>query len=433
MKLSKIFPLLYLAFLAPSIVFAAKVPLKYDNAVYEDAIYSVLLQQNGSEERLPMVSLGQSNSLLLRFDELRSENDYYQYRFIHCSQNWEPSDLQALDYIEGNFYENLETFSFSQNTYFQYTHYQILFPPRTMKPKLSGNYLLVVYRNFDESDIILSRKFVVIDEKVVVEGSISQSSQVEFRFTKQEVDFVVKYENVEIPNPLLDVHAVILQNVNWNTAIYNLKPRFLNRGVMDFNYDKENNFWGVNEFRFFDLRSLRNASPGVRSKYFDEMKRPVAELFLQRSRKGQTYLFDRDFNGKMVLENNDGSGRDPNISSDYVKVEFHYKSHYGELEKPIYVFGELTDWKIKEEFQLQYDKSSDKYYCEALLKQGYYSYWYVTPEEDKPMFPNLADTEGSHFQTENDYHVLIYHKNQFLKYDELIGVARFSSAGAQKR
>ena len=117
MKLSKIFPLLYWAFFIPNLALGAKVPLKYDNAVYEDAIYSVLLQQNGSEERLPMVSLGQSNSLLLRFDELRSENDYYQYRFIHCSQNWEPSDLQALDYIEGNFYENLETFSFSQNTF----------------------------------------------------------------------------------------------------------------------------------------------------------------------------------------------------------------------------------------------------------------------------------------------------------------------------
>src|SRR5690606_27945705 len=114
------------------------------------SIHSVITQQTNSEERLPLVGLNSLGGLTLRFDELRSENDYYQYKFIHCSSNWTKSPVQVFDYITGNQFDNIEEFSFSQNTYFQYTHYSLTFPNKNMTPKLSGNYLLVVYRNFDE-------------------------------------------------------------------------------------------------------------------------------------------------------------------------------------------------------------------------------------------------------------------------------------------
>jgi len=421
-------------FLAPlSQLNAAKVPLEYKNKIYEESIHSVITQQTNSEERLPLVKLNSHGGLTLRFDELRPENDYYQYKFIHCSANWTKSPIQVFDYISGNQFDNIEEFSFSQNTYFQYTHYSLVFPNKNMTPKLSGNYLLVIYRNFDEEDIILSQRFMVIDDVFVIEGYVDRSSKIENRFKSQEVDFTVKYENYEIPNPMIDVNAVILQNVNWNTAIYGLKPRFINRGVFNYNYDGENNFWGGNEFRFFDIRSMRNMSQGVKRKYFDEYNRPTAELFREKSRAGQTYLQYIDYNGKMVLDNRDGGTRNANLSSDYVKVEFYYTNPSGELDRPIYIFGELSGWELKDDFRMVYDKTKGGYYCEALLKQGYYSYWYVTPDEKDPTKPDLSLTEGNHFQTENDYHILMYHKNQFLHYDELLGSARLSSAGDQKR
>lgn len=414
-------------------IHAAKVPIRYTNHVYEEAIQSVILQQKGSEERLPVIGLNQTGGLTLRFDELRPDNDFYQYRFIHCSSQWTPSPLQVFDYIDGNQFANIENISFSQNTYLQYTHYSLDFPTKEMRPKLSGNYLLVVYRNFDEEDIILTRRFMVLNEVMLIEGYVDRSSDVPFRFQKQEVDFTVSFENYEIPNPMLDVNAVILQNVNWNTAVYGLKPRFINRGVFNFNYDKENNFWAGNEFRFFDIRSLRTMSPGVSKKFFDEYNRPVAQLFREKTRVGEPYLQYLDYNGKMVFDNRDGGQRNANQSSDYVKVEFFYINPGGELKEPLYIFGELSNWELKEEFKMHYDKSRNAYYGEAMLKQGYYSYWYVTPDAKDASKPDLGLTEGNHFQTENDYHILIYHKNQFLQYDELLGVSRLSSAGNQSR
>jgi hypothetical protein len=420
-------------FLLNTNIFGAKLPIEYKNKIYEEAIHTVILQQNGSEERFAVVGLGKTGQLFLRFDELRPENDYYQYKYIHCTYDWKPSGLQFFDFIEGSPFGNVEDFEFSQNTYFRYTHYRLSFPQRDMLPKISGNYLLVVYRNFDEDDIILTQRFMVVNEVFKIEGYVDRSNQVQYRFQKQEIDFKVQTDNYEIPNPMMDINAVILQNVNWNTAIMGLKPRFINRGVFDFNYDKENNFWGGNEFRMFDIRSLRTMSPGVERKFFDEENRPVARLFKERSRATEPYLQYLDYNGKMVLDNRDGGGRDPNVSSDYVKVEFKYINPGGELPQPIYIYGELSNWELNDDFRMFYDPKTNAYYCDALLKQGYYSYWYVIPDKEDETKPDLRLTEGNHFQTENDYHVMIYHRNQFLRYDELLGTARLSSAGQQKR
>lgn len=414
-------------------VFAEFVPLEYKNKVYEEAIHTVILQQNGSEERLPVVKLGRTEGLLLRFDELRPDNDYYQYKFIHCSSDWKPSPLQTFDFIEGEPFKNIDDFDFSQNTYFDYTFYSLTFPHRDMMPKLSGNYLLVVYRNFDEDDIVLSQRFMVIDEVFSIEGFIDRSNVVEHRLKKQQVNFTVNADNYEIPNPMLDINAVILQNANWNTALFNIKPRFINRGMLRFNYDKETDFWGGNEFRFFDIRSLRTMSQGVERKYFDEFNRPVAKLFKEKTRLGQTYLEYLDYNGKMVLDNRDGAGRNPNISSDYVMVKFTFNNPSGELPMPVYIFGELSNWELNDDYRMVYDPKTYSYHCSVLLKQGYYSYWYVTPSDSDPSKPDLSYTEGNHFQTENDYHILIYHKNQFQRYDELLASTRLSSAGPQKR
>jgi hypothetical protein len=406
---------------------AAIVPMVYDNKVYEEDIRTVILTQKGTHERLAVMSLNTQNRLHLRFDQMQSENEYFQYTFVHCSSDWKPSNLQPFDYLEGDLFQQIEDFDFSRNTFVLYTNYQVVFPNENMYPKISGNYILKVFRNFDQDDIVLTRRFMVVDDKFKIDGKVSVASKVDWRFKKHEVDFVVSYENFEIPNPLMDVNAVILQNVNWSNAIMNLKPRFLNRGELNFNYDAENTFWAGNEFRFFDIRSLRAVSPGVRRKY-NEGKQSVADLYVETSRAGQPYLEYRDFNGKMVVENKDGAGFS-DVDADYVKMIFEYRSPSGILDNPIYVFGELSDWQIKDEFELKFDKITNNYRLEILLKQGYYDYWYVNPNEQG--MPDLTLTEGNHFNTENDYHVLIYHRNQFLRYDELLGVSRFSSAGRQ--
>jgi len=54
-----------------------------------------------------------------------------------------------------------------------------------------------------------------------------------------------------------------------------------------------------------------------------------------------------------------------------------------------------------------------------LLKQGWYNYEFVSIT-GKDSNGEASVFEGSHYETENDYHVLVYYRNPRERYDRLI-------------
>jgi hypothetical protein len=91
----------------------------------------------------------------------------------------------------------------------------------------------------------------------------------------------------------------------------------------------------------------------------------------------------------------------------------------------VYIYGELTDWQLKEKFKMKYFEEYDMYGASVLLKQSYYNYHFVLKDKDGNI--DYTFTEGNHQETENDYTVLVYHKNVFYGYDELIGATTRNS------
>jgi len=59
-----------------------------------------------------------------------------------------------------------------------------------------------------------------------------------------------------------------------------------------------------------------------------------------------------------------------------------------------------------------------------LLKQGFYNYKYVLKNAEGVHLNRLS---GSHAQTENDYHILVYYRENGALYDALIGVGKTNS------
>lgn len=393
----------------------AYLPISYTNTSYEDNIKSVILSQNNSYERFPAIDLNSNQQLNLVFDDLMPENDNYQFTFIHCSSDWKPSNLRKNEYLTGSFFENINEYSFSKATFQVYTHYSIVFPSTEMKPSISGNYILLVFRNFDEADIVLTRRFMVVDDKFIITPSPKIASNAESRFNAQEIDFTVDLKDNRIPNPTMDIKATIMQNLRWDNAIFDLKPRFINGKILDYNYESGNLFLAGNEFRYFDIRSLRFLSFNVRRKYMEENLKNVV-LYNDALRYNLPYVLMIDFNGKVVVDNRDNGVRG-DIESDYAKVHFNFISD--KLEEDVYVFGEFTDWQMKEEYKMVYNEKFKQYELSTMMKQAYYNYYIVS--KDKNGKVDLSKTEGNFSNTENDYHIMIYHKNQFMQYDELLG------------
>lgn len=394
----------------------------YDNTCFDDKIATVILQKNiDIYDPVPIINLGSTESLKLSFDMLDPQNEFLNYSVIHCDRNWTPSDLQPMDYVNGNTMGEITDFKFSTNTYQTYTHYSLNFPTDEMAITKSGNYILKVFRNFDEEDILLTRRFMVVDIQTKISTSIRSATVPEFRFSHQEVDFSVNYLGFDIPNPFLDVHVTILQNNSWNNAIKNLKPQFVNNNELSFNYENENLLPGTNEFRFFDIRSLRFFSNNVIKKYIDSVQNVV--LRPEESKAYLNYVRWIDYNGKRDIFNSDGMNLVED--GDYALVHFNFKSNNLQDMGDVFVYGELTDWQLKDKFKMTYSSELNMYTCPVLLKQSYYNYHFVL--RDKQGNIDYTFTEGNHQETENDYTILVYHKNVFYGYDEIIGLASRNS------
>lgn len=399
----------------------------YDNTCYDDKVATVILQKNiGIYDPLPVLNLGSSESLKLSFDMLDPQNEFLNYSIIHCNRNWMPSDLQPMDYVNGNTMGEITDYKFSTNTYQTYTHYSLNFPTEEMALTKSGNYILKVFRNFDEEDILLTRRFMVVDIQTKISSTIKSATVPEFRFSHQEVDFSINYLGFDIPNPFLDVNVTIIQNNSWNNAITNLKPQFVNNNELSFNYENENLFPGTNEFRFFDIRSLRFFSNNVIKKYIDSVQNVV--LRPEDSKAYLNYVRWIDYNGKRDIFNSDGMNLVED--GDYALVHFNFKSNNLEDMGEIFVYGELSDWQLKDEFKMTYSPELNIYTCTVLLKQSYYNYHFILRDKDGKI--DYSFTEGNHQETENDYTILVYHKNVFYGYDEIIGLGSRNSNTLKK-
>ena len=399
----------------------------YDNTCYDDKVATVILQKNiGIYDPLPVLNLGSTESLKLSFDMLDPQNEFLNYSIIHCNRIWMPSDLQPMDYVNGNTMGEITDYKFSTNTYQTYTHYSLNFPTEEMTITKSGNYILKVFRNFDEEDILLTRRFMVVDIQTKISSTIKSATVPEFRFSHQEVDFSVNYLGFDIPNPFLDVNVTILQNNSWNNAITNLKPQFVNNNELSFNYENENLFPGTNEFRFFDIRSLRFFSNNVIKKYIDSVQNVV--LRPEESKAYLNYVRWIDYNGKRDIFNSDGMNLVED--GDYALVHFNFKSNNLEDMGEIFVYGELTDWQLKDEFKMTFSPELNMYTCPVLLKQSYYNYHFILRGKDGKI--DYSFTEGNHQETENDYTILVYHKNVFYGYDEIIGLGSRNSNTLKK-
>jgi len=158
---------------------------------------------------------------------------------------------------------------------------------------------------------------------------------------------------------------------------------------------------------------------GIGVLHVDPRAAPVSTVLLQPevSRSGTAYNQYVDANGQRVFESREyGNGA---TNGDYADVTFQLKAAQP-APGPVYVFGALTDWQLKDEFRLSYDEAKQLYTGHALLKQGYYNYDFAVAGA-RGTAPNETYFEGTHYETENQYDLLVYYRPPGTRADLLIG------------
>ncbi len=396
--------------------------LKYIDKIYDENIKTAMLFRGDEISTNPLypatIPFFQVIPLILIFDEIFTEDaDYYKAKIIHCDMNWLPTKLSELQYLYEYNEFNIDDFEFSIATKIPYTHFTFPVP----KVKLPGNYLLVIYHENDKEDIIISKRFIVYDQKVKIMGNVGLSSGVVQRKLNQQIEFVIDYSKYPISNPYLDIHVVIKQNNRWDNIIYDLKPTAIKEDISQLQYrhfNFENNFKAGNEFRSFDIRSIHYGGRNVEKTNISETQID-AYLYFNKSRSTEPYTYIVDMNGGFVIENSEG--RDNFLESDYINVHFILDLKEN-INEDIFIGGKFTDWRFEESNKMKYVSASGIYICNLLLKQGLYDYIYYLPDNQE----NPTLLEGNHFQTRNDYEIIVYYKDQMLNTDIIIGYIKLN-------
>lgn len=380
---------------------------------------SILFHPVGEPLDFPAIELGSNAKLTFSFDDMAWEWNNYGYKIFHCTKNWEKSDLLIAQYLDG-FEENyLNTYNISVGTFVPYTHYNVTIPNEQCSPKISGNYVLEVFENNNPEEVIIRRRFIVYENLVIPSVQISRAVDLKQFSSGQQVNAKVSLAGYPVQDYFQDLDLSILQNRRWDNARNELKPAFVNDGTLEYNFFGEQLFEGGSEFHSFDTKRLNQPGMGVKTAVLDTCWQVFLEE--QKNRSISVYRFQNDINGRFLIQRADVGN--PDLAGDYHWVEFYLESR--ELEVPVYVFGQLTNWKLKPEFQLSYDPARGAYSGEVLLKQGYYNYVFAHPSEGGV---STELTEGNHWQTANDYTLIMYNRGMGLRYDRIIGYLKPNSA-----
>ena len=381
-------------------------------------IKTVILKPASTNSYNPFIRLGEK--IILSFDDLNADEYDYSYKIEHCDMNWELSNLMESEFIDGYTEERIRDYENSFNTLQPYTHYKVVLPNENTRLKISGNYIISILD--ENSDIVFKRKFVVYKPKVSVGVAIFKSRDISYLNTKQAVEFTINHPNLFINNPSKEIFPVIFQNGNWQTVIKGLKPQFYRGTQLLYKYNKETSFWAGNEFLYFDSKSIRNSTLNIAKV---ELGRELyhSYLYTNEERIDEPYTLFEDINGNFIVRTLNGINQD--LDADYSWVHFSLESIENLDGKDIYVHGKFNNWKLNELNKLKYNTQSGYYEATILLKQGFYNYQYVT-KNNEGIISNY-DIDGSHFQTENDYTVLVYYKKFGKRYTEVIGIGSGSS------
>ncbi|MGB7395936.1 MAG: type IX secretion system plug protein domain-containing protein [Pricia sp.] len=370
-----------------------------------------------TEDQFPVVMMGEP--INLTFDDiLANEQDYY-YKIVYCDYDWTPSQLLKSQYLDGVDNQRIIDYRNSYNTLQPYSNYRLTIPNENLSLKVSGNYVLEIYN--DSYELQFSRRFIVYTDAVQVAATVKRSRDFEFLNEKQVVQFSINQGNFQLINPKKEVKVAIIQNHQWETALYNIPPQYVLGSEIIYKYDEKTGFFGGNEYLNFDTSDLR--APTAQISHIEVTDLYEHILFTDGYRFDQPYTYYPDINGDFVVRTLQGDN--DSREAEYTRVRFSlpFEELLGLDE--VYVFGKFNNYALTEENKLMYNEDTGTMDGNILLKQGFYNYKYVIKRDDGIV--DLNTVCGNFHFTENNYLILVYYRDFGDLYDGIIGIGTANS------
>lgn len=387
------------------------------NRILNPDIASLQVVAGNNWLSMPVIGLGEGVPVNIAFDDLTHEYRRYAYKVEHCNADWSTSgDLFVSDYIDGFNADNvIEHVEQSINTNVLYTHYRFQIPNERCKLKMSGNYRVTIYDANDDDKAVAECCFMVVEPRMGIKLSVDANTDKGINSRWQQVAMEVKYGGgLSVTDVQRQIYTVVMQNGRWDNAVVNAKPQFVMGDGLRWSHNAQLVFEAGNEYRKFEMLDVRHANMGVEKIDWDG---EAYHAYLWPDEPRGSYVFDEDANGAFYIRN--GDNRENSSTSEYVHVHFTLRSP--RLEGDVFVNGVWTNDQLAAPYKMQFDEGAQCYRLSLLLKQGYYSYQYVWQQPNGQIA--TVPSEGSFYQTENRYQVLVYYRKMGERADRLVGFA----------
>ena len=346
----------------------------------------------------------------IEWDEMSHDYKRYRYHIDHCDWDWNVTDgIFESDYLEGLNDQLVEDFEKSFNTTQIYTHYKLRFPNKELRLRLSGNYRVLIYEEDEEDSPVLEARFCIYEREAGIIAQLSSNTDVDFNDRHHQMTLSIGYGSLAVIDPEQELKVVVMQNRRWDSRVEGLVPNVRKPNGIEFTHNRNLIFPAGNEYHRFEILDVHRTATGVdRIDWFE----PYYHATLFPAVIDHSYSYTEDQNGVYVVRSSDNY--DDWTTAEYVVVHFFLESP--RLEGgDVYVSGWWAGQTFNPDCKMEYDEARECYHAAILLKQGYYSYEFI--QKDGLM----QRTMGSFYETENEYEVLVYFRQQGARYDRLSG------------
>lgn len=346
----------------------------------------------------------------IEWDEMSHDYKRYRYHIDHCDWDWNVTDgIFESDYLEGLNDQLVEDFEKSFNTTQIYTHYRLRVPSKEIRLRLSGNYRVLIYEEDEEDTPVLEARFCIYEREAGIIAQLSSNTDIDFNDRHQQMTLSIGYGSLAVVDPEQELKVVVMQNRRWDSRVEGLVPNIRKPNGIEFTHNRNLIFPAGNEYHRFEILDVHRTATGVdRIDWFE----PYYHATLFPAVIDHSYSYTEDQNGVYVVRSSDNY--DDWTTAEYVVVHFFLESP--RLEGgDVYVSGWWAGQTFNPDCKMEYDEARECYHAAILLKQGYYSYEFI--QKDGLM----QRTMGSFYETENEYEVLVYFRQQGARYDRLSG------------
>ncbi len=362
-----------------------------------------------------VLSLEDMTPLQISFDEMSHDVHFYTYavEMLH-------SDLLSGEYLQGFTTQDIVNYEHSMNTSREYTHYWFEFPNEDMQITKSGLYRLTIYEDGNPDNKVAEVDLSVVEPLVKIEGKVRANTDIELNGRYQQVDFDVNTAALDLRNPQ-EVRVVVTQNNRLDNAVELTQPTYLETSRLRYINNKALIFEGGNEYHHFDAFSCFYAGTGI-DRVVYELGDYHALLFANEPAQGE-YIHEFDSDGRFVV--NAERTNDDDTEAEYMWVHWTLAVDQPWLDGSVYVGGELFGNELGLKNRMQYDAERKCYWLTALVKQGGYDFQYWFSGKGTQNKTTTQRTDGSYWQTENEYTIYVFWRPFGARYDRLVGVQTF--------